>query len=54
MQHALLDFYNDSNETLKAVTNQLLAKLKSGLDLQKLSVYTANNAGVNYGKQKKC
>uniref|UniRef100_A0A8C6NU33 Uncharacterized protein n=1 Tax=Nothobranchius furzeri TaxID=105023 RepID=A0A8C6NU33_NOTFU len=51
VQNALLDFYSDSNETSEAITNQLLAKLEmSGLNLQKLSAYTADNASVNYGK----
>ena len=51
VQHALLDFYSDSNETSEAITNQLLAKLEmSGLDVQKMSAYAADNASVNYGK----
>uniref|UniRef100_A0A8C6KPN3 Uncharacterized protein n=1 Tax=Nothobranchius furzeri TaxID=105023 RepID=A0A8C6KPN3_NOTFU len=51
MQNALLDFYSYSNETSEAITNQLLAKLEmSGLNLQKLYAYTADNASVNYGK----
>uniref|UniRef100_A0A8C6M4A3 HAT C-terminal dimerisation domain-containing protein n=1 Tax=Nothobranchius furzeri TaxID=105023 RepID=A0A8C6M4A3_NOTFU len=51
VQNALLDFYSDRNETSEAITNQLLAKLlTSGLNLQKLSADTADNASVNYGK----
>lgn len=51
VQHVLLDFYSDSNETSEAITNQLLAKLeKSGLNVQNMSAYAADNASVNYGK----
>jgi len=51
VQHALLDFYSDSNETSEAITNQLLAKLEmSGLDVKNMSAYAADNASVNYGK----
>ena len=51
VQHALLDFYSDSNETSEAITNQLLSKLEmSGLDVNKMSAYAADNASVNYGK----
>src|SRR4029434_8183761 len=48
VQHALLDFYRDSNETSEAITNQLLAKLEmSGLDMKYMSGYAADNASVN-------
>ncbi|XP_064110007.1 uncharacterized protein LOC135217900 [Macrobrachium nipponense] len=51
VQHVLLDFYSDNKESSKAITNQLLSKLEtSGLDLNKVSAYTADNANVNYGK----
>ena len=40
VQHALLDFYSDSNDTSEAITNQLLAKLEmSGLDVKYMSAY---------------
>ncbi len=43
VQHALLDFYSDSNEKSEAITHQLLAKLeKSGLDVQNMSAYAAS------------
>lgn len=45
VQHALSDFYSDSNETSEAITNQLLAKLEmSGLDVKNMSAYAADNA----------
>ena len=48
VQHALLDFYSDSNETSEAITNPLLAKLDmSGLDMKYMSGYAADNASVN-------
>ena len=51
IQHVLLDFYSDSNETSEAITNQLLAKLEmSGLEVKNMSAYAADNASVNYGK----
>ncbi|KAK0155368.1 hypothetical protein N1851_002272 [Merluccius polli] len=51
IQHVLLDFYSDSNETSQAITDQLLAKLEmSGLDVKNMSAYAADNASVNYGK----
>lgn len=51
IQHALLDFYSDSDESSEAITNQLLDKLKMrGLHFGKMSAYSADNASVNYGK----
>ena len=51
IQHVLLDFYSDSNESSEAVTNQLLDKLKMlGLDFGKMLAYAADNASVNYRK----
>lgn len=51
VQCVLLDFYSDSQEKSAAITNQLLTKLEgSGLDLNKVSAYTADYASVNYGK----
>lgn len=48
MQHALLNFYSDGNETSEAVTNQLLAKLEmSGLNLKKMSAYAVDKVSVN-------
>ena len=51
VQNVLLNFYSDSDETSAAITNQLLTKIEeSGLDLNKVSAYTADNASVNYGR----
>lgn len=51
VQHVLMDFYNDNDETSAAIANQIMAKLESaGLDISKVSAYTADNASVNYGK----
>lgn len=53
IQHVLLDFYSDNDETAEAITSQLLSKLEmSGLDVTKMSAYSADNASVNYGKHK--
>ena len=51
VQHVLLDFYDDSDESSEAISKQLVTKLeKHGLSLQNVSAYTADNASVNYGK----
>lgn len=46
-----MDFYNDSDETSAAIANQIMNKLESaGLNINKVSAYTADNASVNYRK----
>ena len=53
IQHVLLDFYSDSNETSGSITNQPLAKLEmSRLEVKNMSAYAADKASVNYGKHK--
>lgn len=51
IQHVLLDFYSEDNETSQAITCQLMEKVQmSGLDEKNMSAYAADNASVNYGK----
>ncbi|KAJ8914119.1 hypothetical protein NQ315_016194, partial [Exocentrus adspersus] len=47
----LLDFFEDSDETANAICNNLKEKLQdAGLNLLKMSSYSADNASVNFGK----
>ena len=51
VQHVLLDFYEDSDESSDAVSKQLINKVEAhGLSLSEVSSYCADNARVNYGK----
>ena len=51
VQHVLLDFYGDSDESLNAVSKHLINKLEArGLSLSEAYACTADNASVNYGK----
>lgn len=51
VQHVLLEFYSDGNETSEASRNQLLAKLeKSGPDVQNTSASAADKGSINCGK----
>ena len=48
---ALLDFYNDSNESSEAIAQRILSVIeKNNLSLSSVSSYSADNASVNYGK----
>jgi len=47
----LLDFYEDSDETAAAITEQILnVIIKNGLSMNMVSSYSADNASVNFGK----
>ena len=51
VQTKVLDFYDDSDETSAAIHNQIVTKLEeNGLGLDMISVYSADNASVNYGR----
>ena len=51
LQHVLLDFYEDSDESSDAASKQLINKREAhGLSLSEVSSYFADNASVNYGK----
>jgi len=53
VQNKLIDFYEDSDETAAAVSQKLIDVItKHGLHIQNVSAYTADNASVNYGKNK--
>lgn len=53
MQSKVLDFYEDSNETSEAIADRIRGLLvKNGLDIKRITAYTADNAAVNYGKNK--
>ena len=48
---AVLDFYNDSNESSEAIAQRILSVIeKNNLSLSSVSSYSADNASVNYGK----
>ena len=51
VQTKVLDFYEDSDETSAAIHYQIVTKLKeSGLELDRISAYSADNASLNYGR----
>ena len=51
LKSKILDFYEDSHESAAAIHCQIKSKLEeNGLQLDMISVYTADNASVNYGK----
>ena len=48
---AVLDFYNDSNESSEAIAHRLKSVFeKNNLSLSSVLSYSADNASVNYGK----
>ena len=48
---AVLDLYNDSNESSEAIAHRILSVIeKNNLSLSSVSSYSADNASVNYGK----
>ena len=48
---AVLDFYNDSNESSEAIAHRILSVIeKNNLSLSSVSSYSADNASVYYGK----
>ncbi|XP_036973568.1 uncharacterized protein LOC119030243 [Acanthopagrus latus] len=49
VQTKVLDFYEDNDETSAAINYQIVTKLKeSGLELDRISAYSADNASLNY------
>lgn len=53
VQHQILDFYEDDHEASDAITQQLLNVLETrNLPLAAVTSYSADNAAVNYGKNK--
>lgn len=49
----VLDFYEDPNESSRAIYENIKEKLNSNkLNIQDLIAYTADNASVNYGQHK--
>ena len=53
IQNRIIDFYEDSDETSEAIATRLLNCLQEcKLDLSNVSSYSADNASVNYGKNK--
>ena len=47
----LLDFYEDSDESSNAISEQLINKVEArNLSLSEVSSYCADNANMNYGK----
>ena len=53
LKSKVLDFYEDSDETSATIHQQITSKLKeNGLELDMISSYSADNASVNYGKNK--
>lgn len=51
VKYGLLDFYEDANETSRAIYDQMVSITEScGLGVSKISSYGADNASVNYGK----
>ena len=53
IHNKLIDFYEDPDETAEAVSQKLIDVIgKHGLQIQNVSAYTADNAAVNYGKNK--
>jgi hypothetical protein len=50
---AILDFYDDSDETFEAIVDKLKECIsKAGLSGKQLVAYGAANSSVNYGKNK--
>lgn len=50
---AILNFYEDSNESSTAIANKIMECLKNkGLEANKVVAYGADNASVNFGKHK--
>uniref|UniRef100_H3AQW2 DUF4371 domain-containing protein n=1 Tax=Latimeria chalumnae TaxID=7897 RepID=H3AQW2_LATCH len=53
IKEGLLDFYEDPNETADGVTERIYSILEEhDLSMKNVVSYTADNAAVNYGKQK--
>lgn len=53
IQNRIIDFYEDPSETSEAITTRLLNCLqKYKLDLSNVTSYSADNASVNYGRNK--
>lgn len=50
LQHKIIDFYEDADETSEAITKIKLSIEKNDLDIKNVVAYGADNASVNYGK----